>query len=453
MKIDIYHLYRNFDYANFVYPIIVDVLKVWAQSAGWDVRVAVCKEKDVDLETDADVVAFSVYTQHAPAAYRLSRRLRERGKVVVFGGPHFRGSFYQEGLDHCDVLATTINHDQWLEVLGDIEAGRVAAGGKTRVITDVENKFRYPDNFYETFKSQSFWQVPAIPTTLGCPYDCDFCNAYMQGKYHFREVDTIYNELAHIRSKRPVLLLDATFGLKKPWTIELMKRIAPLEMNLWAESTLQRLQDTELLDALVEGGVKWVTIGIESFNSPLKKLGREPLHEALDRFLDNAHERGMLVEGNFICGLDCDGPESFEQVFEFYRRSSLDLIIIDILTPYPNTSLYYNMLRDRRIIDTDWEHYDYRHVVFRPKKMTEDQLIDGFNELYKNLYSMSTVSRKLKGVYTLGGLSMQSVGFTAYNLWSMFDRRRKERALNRNKDYVKALIDAQQPRLALDLAG
>jgi len=61
MKVDLYHLFRHFDFANFVYPITLSVLKVWAESIGHEVRVSVCKEKHVNLSTDADIVGISVY--------------------------------------------------------------------------------------------------------------------------------------------------------------------------------------------------------------------------------------------------------------------------------------------------------------------------------------------------------------------------------------------------------
>ena len=51
-------------------------LKIWAESLGWRVRIAVCKEDEVNLATDADLIGFSVYTQTAPAVYRVSDKLR-----------------------------------------------------------------------------------------------------------------------------------------------------------------------------------------------------------------------------------------------------------------------------------------------------------------------------------------------------------------------------------------
>src|SRR5271157_399829 len=148
MRIDVYHLYRNFEYSNFVHPIILDVLKVWAQSAGMDVRVRVCREEEVDYATDAEAVGISVYTQTAPASYRVSERMRRLGKVVVLGGPHFRNSTCTEALPHCDVVVDTICEEQWTTLLQDIQAGRIVPGQTpAMVIRDGGNNFKYPHNF------------------------------------------------------------------------------------------------------------------------------------------------------------------------------------------------------------------------------------------------------------------------------------------------------------------
>jgi radical SAM superfamily enzyme YgiQ (UPF0313 family) len=445
MKLDIYHTYKQFDYANYGYPIMLNVLKLWAESVGWTVRIAVCKEKDVDLNTDADVVAFSVYTQTAPMAYRLSAKLRERGKIVILGGPHFRGftnDMLEEGRAHCDILARSICEEQWISLLRELEERTLSAdpGRSARVIDDTEHKFRYPDNFYETFKHYRLHHLATVPTTLGCPFDCSFCNPFMQGKYILRDIQTIYNEIARTPRFRPLFIADAASGLNKRHTIELMKAIAPLKRDILMESTLQRVQDLEILDALAEGGVKWLTVGLESFNSKLDKLGKGSMKDNIKRLLDNAHERGMMVEGNFIIGLDSDGPEVFDNIYDFHSKSSLDIIIIDLLTPYPNTRLHYDMQKEGRIIDTDWEHYDYHHVVYRPKQMTETQLIDGFNRLYRALYSNTMVLKNLKSALKMGGIGNQSLGVLIYNVWAMYDSRRKEKALNRNKRHVEFLL-------------
>jgi radical SAM superfamily enzyme YgiQ (UPF0313 family) len=438
MKIDIYHLYGHFEYSNFVYPIVLDVLKVWAESLGHDVRVRVCKEAEVDLSTEARVAAISVYTQTAPAAYRLSAKLRESGKVVILGGPHFRGPNYREAIPHCDVVVNTICQDQWQNLLRDIAEERILPNRRQALyVEDRENRFRYPENFYETFKSQKWYQIPSVPTSIGCPYDCEFCSAYLQGKYVLRDIRTIYNEMNRIKRKL-VFLCDATFGLKKSFTLELLRTLGPLDKRILVETTLARLRDEEVLDAMAEGGVRWISVGIETLALRLNKHGGADLEESIRRVIDGAHARGMLVQGNFICGLDCDGPESFERIYRYYEKSTLDLILIDLLTPYPNTEQYNRIRREGRIIDADWEHYDYRHVVYQPKRMTVDQLVDGFIGLYRAISRLGFVSRKAQQIYAAHGVTPHATAMVAYNLFNRFDAARKEKSLRRNQEEIAA---------------
>jgi radical SAM superfamily enzyme YgiQ (UPF0313 family) len=407
VRIDIYHLYGHVEYSNFVYPIVLDVLKVWARSLGHEVRVLVCKEAEVDLSTDAQVVAISVYTQTAPPAYRLSAKLRQKGKVVILGGPHFRGHNHREATPPCDVVVNTICEAQWQDLLREIAEETILPNRRQALyVNDNEDRFRYPENFYETFRSQKWYQIPSVPTSIGCPYDCDFCSAYLQGKYILRDMPTLYNEMARIRGKL-VFLCDATSGLKKSFTLERMRALAALEKDILVETTLARLRDEEVLDAMAEGGIKWVSVGIETLALKLSKHGGAHLEEGLKRVIDGAHARGMLAHGNFICRLDCDGPESFERIYHYYANSSLDLILIDLLSPYPNTDQHNLMRQEGRILDEDWEHYD-RHVVFRPLKMTVHQFIDGFIGLYRGISSLGFVSRKARQIDASHGVTPQA---------------------------------------------
>lgn len=436
MRIDVYHLYRHFEYSNFVYPIILDVLKVWAQSVGMDVRVRVCREEEVDYATDAEAIGISVYTQTAPASYRVSERMRRLGKVVVLGGPHFRNSTCAEALPHCDVVVDTICEEQWTTLLQDIQAGRIVPGQTpAMVIRDGQNNFKYPHNFYQTFKSQKWFQIPSIPTSIGCPYDCAFCSAYLPGRYKLRDIDTVYNELQAC-PRKVVFLCDATFGLNKKFTIQLMERIAPLKKKILVETTIVRLRDQELVRALAKGGIKWVSVGIESLSMKLGKHGSCNLEGSLHEVIDDLHSHGILVQGNFICGLDSDGPEQFEAVSNFYRKSQLDLVIIDLLTPYPNTAQFDSLVADGRILHTNWEKYDYRHLVYRPLKLTPEELIDGFTQLYRSITGGRLVLHKAGQIYKRWGLRAESTLLMSYNVFNRFDAVRKERFLLSQKEQL-----------------
>lgn len=439
MRIDLYHIYRHLHFTNFGFPHALGTLATWAEAAGHEPRVRICKEKDAVLSTDADAVGISVYTQTAPAAFRLSRELRRRGKFVVLGGPHFRGpDTYREAAGQCDAVVSSICREQWQSLLDKISSGRIRPGVKSALfIADGENRFRYCEEWEGLSAHRKWYHLPTVPTSLGCPYNCSFCSPFMQGEYHPRDVETVRREISRIKD-RGIMICDATFGLNKSHTCRLMEAIAPQKKKIIVETTPARLMDSDILRAMAKGGVKWVIIGIETLGMNLKKHGAGNGMGNIRRAIGQARELGMVVQGNIICGLDSDGPESFERIFDFYERSELDLLMIGILTPYPNTQLYRDLLREERIIDSNWEHYDGHHVVYRPRRMSVDELTEGYLRLYRSVSGLSAISRRTIGDILHRGLCLETLSPLAFRSYSWYDSRRKKRSFARNRSSLQS---------------
>jgi hypothetical protein len=64
------------------------------------------------------------------------------------------------------------------------------------------------------------------------------------------------------------------------------------------------------------------------------------------------------------------------------------------LTPYPGTPLFRQMEAEGRLLHRDWEKYDTAHVVFRPKRMTPEELLLGYDWLYRRLFSHASIWRR-----------------------------------------------------------
>jgi hypothetical protein len=61
------------------------------------------------------------------------------------------------------------------------------------------------------------------------------------------------------------------------------------------------------------------------------------------------------------------------------------------------------MDRAGRVTDRDWSHYDYRHVVFQPERMTAAQLQAGADWLYSQFYRLDRILwRFARGLFTIG---------------------------------------------------
>jgi hypothetical protein len=56
---------------------------------------------------------------------------------------------------------------------------------------------------------------------------------------------------------------------------------------------------------------------------------------------------------------------------------------MNILTPYPATPLFHRLDREGRLLHRDWSPYDTAHVVFRPRRMTVEQLAEGHASIWR----------------------------------------------------------------------
>jgi len=113
-----------------------------------------------------------------------------------------------------------------------------------------------------------------------------------------------------------------------------------------------------------------------------------------ERYLERLakiRQAGIGVTAGMIVGLDGDGVEVFEKNLEFLQRARIDALQLNILTPLPGTPLFDEMKRTGRITDHDWSHYDFRHVVFQPKRMNAGELQAGADWLYAQFYRLDRI--------------------------------------------------------------
>jgi radical SAM superfamily enzyme YgiQ (UPF0313 family) len=267
----------------------------------------------------------------------------------------------------------------------------------------------------------------------------------MGGKYATRDIDAIYKEVEAIKGNC-VFIPDATFGLDKKHTIETMEAIAPLGKKIFLETSLRRMLDMELLKALAKGGVVGISIGIESLSSKMKKHGGGDVKKTVEKLVNDAHDLGIAVEGNFILGLDSDTDEVFDEIFDFYKKSNIDLIVPSLLIPYPNTKLFNDMLEEGRIIDTDWDHYDTKHLLYKPKRMSADQLVEGTVRLLRNLSRPEIVFQKTAAFYKRNGLTMETGMAVGHDISRMLDFIHSARKIRNNHQAARLKLEEQEAK-------
>jgi radical SAM superfamily enzyme YgiQ (UPF0313 family) len=100
-----------------------------------------------------------------------------------------------------------------------------------------------------------------------------------------------------------------------------------------------------------------------------------------------------MVNGSFVFGMDGDDETVFDRTVEWAISQGIETATFHILTPYPTTALYERMAQQERLLHSNWDLYDTRHVVYRPTKLTPEALETGYWRAYREFYRWSSIFR------------------------------------------------------------
>jgi len=212
-----------------------------------------------------------------------------------------------------------------------------------------------------------------------------------------RSVERVMEEI-DTRPNPVVAFLDNDIMADRGYGKRLLKSLIPRQ-RLWLGMTsIETANDESMLDLLAESGCRSLFIGFESIvpESLLEVQKRCNHVDIYRRNIRRIHDRNIMVNGSFVFGFDHDDPDIFKRTVDFGNESYLDTATFTILTPYPGTALYKRLKSQGRITDDDWSHYDTTHVVFRPERMTAEELESGYFDAYRQFYSLSSIARRCR---------------------------------------------------------
>ena len=107
------------------------------------------------------------------------------------------------------------------------------------------------------------------------------------------------------------------------------------------------------------------------------------------------HDYGIGVEGTILLGLDNQTEDDIKRLIDFLGEIDLDLAEFTVMTPFPHTKGYDDLLRQGRIFDFDWNHYNAGQVVFQPKHMSPERLQELYDYAWKSFYASESQEQKM----------------------------------------------------------
>jgi len=166
--------------------------------------------------------------------------------------------------------------------------------------------------------------------------------------------------------------------------------------RVWqAAGTVDSVLRGDLLRKAADAGLRSLFVGFETFSPENLRQSnkKQNLQRDYEAAVQRLHDHGVMINGSFVFGLDDDGPDVFARTVEWGVRNAITTSTYHVLTPYPGTRLYSDMEAQGRLVTRDWDKYDTRHVVYRPAKLSPEQLEAGYWWAYRQFYSWPNIVR------------------------------------------------------------
>jgi radical SAM superfamily enzyme YgiQ (UPF0313 family) len=346
------------------------------------------------LEESWDVVGITAMTATAPRAYELASLFKRNGTKVILGGIH-PSVLPDEAALFGDTVVVGEAEGVWKQVLYDARRNQLkkfyhnSQPDLSESPLPVRRRIR-------SILGMQFYVMP-IMASRGCPYDCEFCcvhNVYGRRQRHL-PIEHIVEDIRRSGAKR-VMFLDDNIGGVRSYALRLFAALKALKVSWYGQTSVRFILDDELFDAAVRSGLEALFVGVESVDPEARKKMSKSLVpiDLYEQAIKCCRSAGVIFHASFIFGLDEDTPCVFDRTLEFLLRNSVPSISPCILTPYPGTALFDRLMREGRILHTNWSYYDHTTVCYQPKHMDPEELAEKYLDFRQRFFSYSSIVRR-----------------------------------------------------------
>src|SRR5262245_10684836 len=341
------------------------------------------------LRTDdrPDLVLIQVYITNAYRAYRLAETYRARCAYVALGGLHVT-SLPDEGRALADTIFIGPGEQTFPAFLEDFRAGRPAPVYRS---TTGRTLARVPPLRRDLITRRNYLVPNSIVVTRGCPQHCDFCykDAFFSGgrSFYTQRVDAALAEIARLPGRHLYFLDDHLLGEPR-LDRELYEGMKGMNRLFQGAATVDSILRGDLIERAAAAGLRSLFVGFESLTpANLRSSGkRQNLGRDYSAVTARLHSLGIMINGSFVFGMDDDDEDVFRRTVDWAIANGITTSTFHIQTPYPGTGLHRRLEQEGRIVSSNWDLYDTRHVVYRPARLHPERLKEGYDWAYREFY-------------------------------------------------------------------
>ena len=215
-----------------------------------------------------------------------------------------------------------------------------------------------------------------IIPSVGCPMGCNFCttSSFFGGRGRFINFfetgDALFDVMELMERSLKVqtfFVMDENFLLHRERAMQLLRRMK-MAGKSWGMAVFASANAIRkyTMRELVELGISWIWMGLESPRSHYAKLQGADTRQ-LTREL---REHGIRVQGSTIIGLEHHTEENISDEIDYAVGHETDFHQFMLYTPVPGTPLYKEMWEQGRMLeDVDLadihgqDRFNFRHAA------------------------------------------------------------------------------------------
>jgi radical SAM superfamily enzyme YgiQ (UPF0313 family) len=336
------------------------------------------------LDDPVDCVGISMMlTSQVKRGWAIADEYRRRGVPVIFGGIATQ-LHAEETQAHADAVFVGEAEGRMDEVLADLRAGKLKPRYdylNAPAPIELVGPARRSILKHELYNYKGVRMVDLFHASRGCRFHCYPCAVnYLGGRsFRPRPFDRVIEELAGIDNNR-LFIVDNSLAQSKQWELDLFREMIPLKKK-WCCHPIE--DDDQVLDLAAQAGAWYVYQAVFDTSDFIR------------RRIERYHAHGIGVEGTILLGLDEQTEDDIKRLVDFLLEVELDLAEFTILTPFPHTRTRDDLEKEGRIFSSDWDAYTADKVVYKPRHMTADRLLELYHYAWQTFYKDEPQTHKM----------------------------------------------------------
>jgi radical SAM superfamily enzyme YgiQ (UPF0313 family) len=345
----------------------------------------------LELDDQPDLVIIQVYITNAYRAYQIADHYRARGSYVLLGGLHVT-SLPEEAAPHADTIFLGPGEHTFPQFLQDLAAGKP----QRRYESAVRTLEGIPPIRRDLIKRHRYLVPNSIVVSRGCPHHCTFCykDGFFEGgrSFYTQVVDDALAEIERLPGRHLYFLDDHLFGNTR-FARELFRGMKGMGRIFQGAATVDSILRDDVVEEAAAAGLRSLFVGFETLsNSGLAGAGkRQNLGRSYREVVRRLDSLGIMINGSFVFGLDGDDGDVFRRTVDWAVDVGITTATFHILTPYPGTALFTDMAAQDRVVTRNWDLYDTRNVVYRPTRLSPEELKRGYDWAYEEFYGWKNI--------------------------------------------------------------